>query len=61
MSNFKSDIKTACLQVPSFLVEILKMYFEIKYCQVNEEGNVYIANSIDNPHNLPKELRAEYV
>jgi hypothetical protein len=35
-------------------MEILKMYLNIKYCEVNRENNLHIANSSCNPHQSTK-------
>jgi hypothetical protein len=34
-------------------MKILKMYLNVKYCEVNKENNFHIANSTYNPCKLP--------
>jgi hypothetical protein len=35
-------------------MKIMKMYLNVKYCEVNKESNFHIANSTYNSLKLPK-------
>jgi hypothetical protein len=35
-------------------MKILKMYLKVKYCEVNKESNLHIANGTYNPRKQPK-------
>jgi hypothetical protein len=37
-----------------FFHESLNMYLKVKYCEVNKESNLHIANGMYNPRKLPK-------
>jgi hypothetical protein len=37
-------------------MKILKIYLKVRYCEVNKENNLHIANSNCNPCKLPKEM-----
>jgi hypothetical protein len=42
-------LKWACPQIHANFHEILKMYLKVKYCEMNKERNLHIANGTYNP------------
>jgi hypothetical protein len=47
-------LKAACLQIHANFHENFENYLKVKYCEVNKESNLHIANSTYNPSKLSK-------